>query len=91
MDRTRGRSYSGDYRGRAFYKIDFSHASFKDADLDGTKFIKCILYDTNFIGSNITHRTKIDYTGMRSPLEAKAKFTNRQKALLKLRDRSLER
>jgi hypothetical protein len=91
MDSTRGRTYSEDYRNNIFYKVDLSHTNFNGANLDGVKFIKCVLYNTDFRGAKITHRTKIDYTGMRSPLEAGARFTERQKVLLRLPELARER
>jgi len=92
MDRTRGQTYNEDYRNNIFYNIDLSHSNFRGANLDGARFINCILYNTDFRGARITSRTKIDFSEQRNPLRAGAKFTKRQKILLGLtEERSLSR
>lgn len=68
----------------AFDGVDFSYANFRGANLDNTKFHECILYNTNFKGANITDKTVIRSNGMRSPLDAKAHFDDKQKELLGL-------
>ncbi|MEK9769856.1 MAG: pentapeptide repeat-containing protein [Betaproteobacteria bacterium] len=86
----RDKTLPDNFSGEVFYQCDLSRTKFT-GNLDGTIFKQCCLYQTDFTGANITHRTKIDWSGMRSPIEAGAKFTNKQKALLRLRDRSRER
>jgi len=68
--------------GKVFKNVDFSHAKFKGASLDGTQFKECILYNTNFKGATITDTTLFRHNGMRSPIEAKAHFDDKQKEIL---------
>lgn len=72
------------YRHVDFNGVDLSYADFRGANLSDCKFKECVLFHSNFKGSEMNEGTKITHNDMRSPLKAKAHFTENQKQMLGL-------